>query len=185
MPDYLMIPHQQKLKLYQLTSLVKSLYPGHRTENRFYEKTDQLTHQFCATDKLLFHDLLHCLTLLSCPNLTRNILPSNETDLLNTAKLMLPKSLQLTERHLDIYEQLYEIYQTELFTYIEACSRLKVSQKTFKRYLEALQYHQLVRKHAHLSRRVLLEVIPDATNAPTAFEIMNEEWKEYKGFVEL
>lgn len=185
MPDYLMIPHQQKLKLYQLTSLVKSLYPDHRTENRFYEKTDQLTHQFSVADKLLFHDLLHCLTLLNCPNLTRDVLPSNETDLLNTAKLMLPKSLQLTERHLAIHERLYQIYQTELFTYIEACSRLKVSQKTFKRYLEGLQYHQLIRKHSHLSKRVLLELIPISTTEPTAFDIMNEDWKEYRGFVEL
>ncbi|MGD1957989.1 MAG: hypothetical protein ACFB2Y_03995 [Fulvivirga sp.] len=107
------------------------------------------------------------------------------TYLLNAIKLILPKSLQLTERHLNLYEQLYQTYNTELFTYIEACSRLKISLKTLTRNLHPLLYHNLIRKHAHRSKRVLLEIIPPDTEQIDSYETMHADWKEYKGFVEL
>ncbi|MGD1957983.1 MAG: hypothetical protein ACFB2Y_03965 [Fulvivirga sp.] len=120
-----LITEDRKLALYRLTSLISSLFPNQPTHNPYFEKTQQLTKKLSIEDKLLFHDVLHSITLLNATTINKSTLQSSETDLLNAIKLILPKSLQLTERHLNLYEQLYQTYNTELFTYVEACSRLK------------------------------------------------------------
>ena len=108
--------------------------------------------------------------------------------MLRTLRLLLPKGLQLTEKHLKAHQKLYEVYDRELFTYLEACRCLKVGSSTLRRYLTVLVYHGLIRKHAPRSKRVLLEVLPEASRTTCeggAFEEMQGEWKEYRGFVSL
>ncbi|MGD1957988.1 MAG: hypothetical protein ACFB2Y_03990 [Fulvivirga sp.] len=76
-----LITEDRKLALYRLSSLISSLFPNQQTHNPYFEKTQQLTQKLSIEDKLLFHNVLYCVTLLNATTMNKSTLQSSETDL--------------------------------------------------------------------------------------------------------
>lgn len=182
---------EKRLLLYRLTRIIKTLYPTKRTQNPFDRQRQEITQHLDPEDMILLTDLLHCLTILNGNSRMNEAgeLISTQTDWLNAVQLILPQELQLTPKILNAWEQLKEVIGKRPFDNVEACSRLKLSQQTFKRYKKPLLLHGLIIQHKTKGNaRALFQIVninPAPNTSQQLFEDMQGEWKDFVGFVEF
>lgn len=181
---------EKRLLLYRLTRIIKSLHPTKRTQNPFRTEKSMIIEHLDAEEMILFEDLVHGLTLLN-GNARMNQageLISTQTDWLNALQLILPPELKLTPKIIKAWEQL-AVFGDRSFDYIEASSRLKISQKTLQRYLKPLMLHGLVIQHrTRINARAKFQRVnanPKPDTSQQLFEDMHGEWKDFVGFVEF
>ena len=178
----------RKLLLYRLSRLVRALYPTAVTQNPYRDHSPTAYYSLDAEDQLLFEDLLHSITVLNgYGRLTgSHELVSTRSDFLSALQLVLPRELQLTPRMMDVHEQLQSVYGDQPFTYMEACSRLKLSRTSLKRLLKPLLFHRLMVKYKPQSGQVRLRVVAtDRDYLPTIFDQIHEPWRDYQSFTEF
>jgi len=137
---------EKRLLLYRLTRIIKALYPTKKTQSPFDQQKQEITRHLDPEDMILLTDLLHCLTILNGNSRINEAgeLISTQTDWLNAVQLILPQKLKLTPKILNAWEKLKEVIGERPFDNVEACSRLKISQQTFKRYMKPLLLHGLI-----------------------------------------
>lgn len=182
---------EKRLLLYRLTRIIKALYPTKKTQNPFDQQQQEITRHLDLEDMILLTDLLHCLTILSGNSRINEAgeLISTQTDWLNAVQLILPQELQLTPKILNAWEQLKEAIGERPFDNVEACSRLKLSQQTFKRYKKPLLLHGLIiQKKTKGNARSLFQIVninPVPNTSQQLFEDMQGEWKDFLGFIEF
>jgi len=179
----------RRLLLYRIVRLIKELYPNTSTQNPYQEHQAQILAYLDTEEQLLFSDLLHTITLLNGQGRLNdhNEMISSREDLLTTFQLILPKELQLTPKILEAHEQLLKVYQSNPFTYIEACARLRTSKSTLKRLLKPLLLYGLIikQKDDNSTRTQFQAIAIHQKTTPTIFDEAHEEWEDYKGFVEF
>ena len=172
------IGNNRKIQLYRFIQIVKSLYPHAKSHCPYQLHINSLD----LEDQLLLAQLTHSLTVLNQSYTQDGKLISTASDIANALQLLLPHQNRLTPRILTLYDQLKHHFARQPFYYEQACSKLKCSKTSLKRYLKPLLLHELVRKH-RLNQRALFEVTPNRNTS--LFEEMQGEWKDYQGFVEL
>ena len=55
----------KKILLYELVHIVEELFPHKKSENPYFETTQKQTQDLNLEEQLLFHKLLHSLTILN------------------------------------------------------------------------------------------------------------------------
>ncbi|MFY0602268.1 MAG: hypothetical protein JXR03_21525 [Cyclobacteriaceae bacterium] len=182
---------EKQLLLYRLTRIIKALYPHKQTQNPYKPEHLELTKYLDLETQLLFVDVLHSLTLLNNHSRmnTEGQLISTQIDYLNALQLVLPKELQLTAKTLEIHTELSNIFKQNPFTYVSACSILKLSHSTMKRLTRPLLIHGLLRKHLEKGgKKTLLQVVETNQEPDTSHDLFAEgqgDWAGFQGFVEL
>lgn len=182
---------EKRLLLYRLTRIIKALYPTKKTQNPFNQQKQEITQHLDPEDTILLSDLLHCLTLLNGNSRIneKGELISTQTDWLNAVQLILPEELKLTPKILNAWERLKEAIGERPFDNVEACSRLKLSQQTFKRYKKPLLLHGLIiQQRTKGKARALFQIVninPVPNTSQQIFEDMQGEWKNFVGFMEF
>lgn len=182
---------EKRLLLYRLTRIIKALYPTKRTQTPFDQQKQEIIRHLDPEDMILLTDLLHCLTILNGNSRINEAgeLISTQIDWLNAVKLILPQELQLTSKIINAWEKLREVIGERPFDNVEACSRLKLSQQTFKRYKKPLLIHGLMIQHKTRGNAraqfQIVKVTPVPNTSQQLFEDMQGEWKDFVGFVEF
>lgn len=184
--------NQSKILLYHWVRIIKELFPHKKTENPYTKETQTLSQHLSLDDKLLFHDLLHSITLINAQSRQNeaNQLISSQSDFINALQLVLPKTQQPSLKALNTHEKLRAIYQDKPFTYLDACTKLKVSKSTIKRAFKALMAQGLItRLNQTKAKKAQFQAIPikQDIQEPTLniFEQMQGDWKDFIGFVEF
>lgn len=177
------------LLLHEWVQIVTALNPHQRTQNPYQETLTQLTAHLTIKEQLLHQSLVHSITLMNKHGRTneKGELISTESDNLNALELLLPAEQQLTTKTLGIHSQLRKTFKDTPFTYVEACSRLKLSHSTVKRLLRPLLLYGLIEKgRSSDSTKTILRAIDKTTSqSQELFEEMQGEWVDFRGFVEL
>lgn len=182
---------QKRLILYQWIRLVKEICPNKATQNPFdseLEKLDFLT----IEEQLLVKNTLHSLTLINSNSRTNEegMLISTQSDFMNALHLVIPKDLKLDIRVGEFHHQLLQEFKQRPFTYLEAMVKLRITKSTLKRRLKPLLIRKLVIKLEETETKkaefVVKELIQNQSESnESIFDTMQDEWKDFVGFVEF
>lgn len=183
----------KRLLLHRLNTIIKAIFPNHHTKNPYQIEQIETIKSLDLEDKILFNELVHSITLLNGFSRinNQNQIISTKTDLVNALQLTLPKELQLTQKNLNIHSKLSEIFESSTFDYVSAGSRLKTSKTTLKRQFRPLIIHGLIKQlPSENSKRALFQTIKitektELNTSQEIFETMQDDWKDFVGFVEF
>lgn len=122
--------------LYQLESIVKTLYPNHKTENPYEEYLAFYYKELDIEDVLLFKRLLRSITLLNHKERVQSNrrYTSSYADVLTTIELISKHTIN--DIILRSYVQLKEIFTDNPFTKLQASRVLRKSMRSIDRYLK-------------------------------------------------
>lgn len=184
--------YRKELLLHHWVRTIKELYPTTRTENPYQSELESVSDYLTLDEKLLFHDVLHSITLINAHSRQneQKQLISTHADFMNALQMVTPKDSQLTIKALEAHEKLQQVFKTEPFTYLEACQKLRISKTTFRRLLKPLMLRGLISRQGQTAHQKALfqiraiEVTQEAA-ALNSFETMQGEWKDFEGFVEF
>lgn len=178
--------HKKKNKeiLYQLESLIKTLYPKYRTVNPYEKYLKSYYEDLNIEDLLLFKRLLKSITLLNHKERTQDNkrYVSSYGDVLTAIELM--SQYTINDKLLKSYTDLKDIFLDRPFTKLQAARVLRKSIRYIERLLPLLYHLQLAEKtqikqgQKHTYR--LLSYQP-VESYQTAFG----EFKDYPEFIDL
>ena len=183
---------RSKILLYHWVRIIKRFSPHKRTENPYWQETQTLSEHLSLEDKLLFHDLLHSITLINAQSRQNDQkqLISTQADFINALQLIQPQTQRSNLKTLNTHEKLRSIFQEKAFTYLDACTRLRTSKSTIKRTFKSLLVQGLLIKLDRTQeKKTLFQAIPikQVIQEPiqSMFETMQGDWKDFIGFVEF
>jgi len=177
--------------LYQWIRLVKEICPNRITQNPFKEELQKLNF-LTIEEQLLIKDTLHSLTLINLNSRTNEegVLISTQSDFLNALHLVIPNDLRLDIRVGKFHHKLLQEFKQRPFTYLEAMVKLRITKSTLKRRLKPLLIRKLVIKRAETETKKAEFVAQELAQIQTEtnesiFDTMQDEWKDFVGFVEF
>lgn len=184
--------HRKELLLYHWVRIIRELYPHIRTENPYQAELEALTEYLNLDQKLLFNDVLHSITLINAHsrrNETKQLI-STHADFMNALQMVTPIESQLTIQSIEAHEKLSSIFKENPFTYLDACTRLRVSKTSFRRIMKPLILRGLLTKLSETREKKALfqiQTIKVDHQEPELdpFETMQGDWKDFQGFVEF
>lgn len=183
---------ERKILLYELQHILEELYPKKTTINPYQIETQHYLEALALSEKLLFNHLLHCVTLLNQHGRSKEkqTIISSQTDIVNTMRLLQSEQLPFNEKALASYDTLYERYQENPITLLDAQIVLRKSQSSIKRYFVVLQKLGLLEnKKETKGKKYQYQLLKkDAVNyeeAQSVYEQAFEEWEDYTGFIDL
>ena len=174
-----------KKVLYQLESVVKSLYPNYKTTNPYDSYLKTYYEELVIEDVLLFKRLLKSLTLINHkerPQEGRRYI-SSYGDVLTTIELMSQHTINDTL--LNSYVQLKAIFTDRPFTKLQASRVLRKSIRSVERYIELWSHLKLAEKSHQKQGNKNMYKLMSYQSPNTAYQEMNEQYEDYKGFVDL
>ena len=173
---------QEKNKhlLYQLESLIKTLYPKHNTTNPYESYLEDYYNELNIEDLLLFKRLLKSITILNHkerPQDTQKYI-SSYGDVLTAIELM--SQYTINDKLLKSYTELKYIFQDRPFTQLQACRVLRVSQTTVRRLLKLL-------KHLKLAETTNIRQGKKYTYRLLSYQKVEDynDYSDYQGYINL
>lgn len=184
--------YRQENLLHHWVRIIQELYPNTRTENPFQKELNSFSEILTLEEKLLFHDVLHCITLINAhsrQSSTKQLI-STQTDFMNALQMVLPEGSKLTLKAIEIHKQLTTLFKDQPFSYLDACTRLRISKSTLKRIMKPLLIRGLIIKQNETKeKKTLFQAIKiDVTHEEpqlNPFETMQGDWKDFVGFIEF
>ena len=132
--------------LYQLESIIKTLYPNRHTTNPYESYLESYYQELNIEDVLLFKRLLKSITLMNHkerPQDNKRYV-SSYGDVLTTIELISRHTINDTL--LRNYVQLKEIFSDRLFTKLQAMRVLRKSESSVERYIKLWEHLKLIKK---------------------------------------
>jgi hypothetical protein len=179
-------PTDQKNKnvLYQLESLITTLYPKYKTVNPYQEYLQSYYEDLNIEDVLLFKRLLKSITLLNHKERTQQnrTYISSYGDVLTTIELI--GRYTINDKLLKSYTDLKYIFRESPFTKLQAARVLRKSMRYVERLLPIFYHLKLAEKtnikqgQKHTYRLLGYE------NTSTHQEIF-EEFEDHRGFTDV
>ena len=168
------LERNRKEVLYQLESLIKTLYPTYRTINPYEKYLEEYYKDLNIEDLLLFKRLLKSITLLNHKERTQDSrrYVSSYGDVLTAIELM--SQYTINDKLLRSYTDLKYIFADRPFTKLQAARVLRKSMRYVERLLPLLYHLHLAEKtqikqgHKHTYR--LLEYQSPEINQEELFE---------------
>jgi hypothetical protein len=186
---------EKKLLLYELVQIVEALFPNKKSENPYFETTQKNIQSLDLEEQLLFHKLLHSLTLLnkqSRVNPTRYIFETSREDVINILHLFKGELAENPRKVFAFYHELQQKFKTQSFTKLEVQVLLKMPKRTVERHLYQLIAYDLITvvgKHFGSKNLYQIKENPkldiEKLEEENIFEEANQEWEDFKGFVEF
>jgi len=167
--------------LYQLESLIKSLYPNYSTTNPYDDYLKEYYKELNIEDLLLFKRLLKSITILNHkerPQDARRYI-SSYGDVLTTIELISQHTIN--DKLLRSYTDLKYIFADRPFTKLQAGRVLRKSNTTIRRILKLLQYLKLAEKTNITQGK-------KHTYRLLSYQLASEDYIEdsdYKGYTDL
>jgi hypothetical protein len=186
---------EKKLLLYELVQIVEALFPNKKSENPYFETTQKNIQSLDLEEQLLFHKLLHSLTLLnkqSRVNPTRYIFETSREDVINILHLFKGELAENPRKVFAFYHELQEKFKNQSFTKLEAQVLLRTPKRTVERHLYQLIAYDLVevtgkgfgsKNLYQIKKNPKLEI--ENLEQENIFEEAFKEWEDFQGFVEL
>lgn len=137
---------ETKKILYQLESIIKTLYPHHKTTNPYNAYLESYYAGLNIEDELLFKRLLKSITILNHkerPQDGKRYI-SSYGDVLTTIELV--SQYTINDKLLNSYVQLKEVFLEGHFTKLQASRVLRKSMRHVERLLQLLHHLKLVEK---------------------------------------
>ena len=190
-------PSEKKLLLYELVQIVEALFPNKKSENPYFDITQKQTKDLDLEEQLLFHKVLHSLTIL---NKQSRINPNKKTfetareDVINVLHLFKTELSENPRNVLLFYDKLKEKFKNETFTKLDVQVLLKVPKRSVERYLYHLITYDLVEiTSQHFGSKNQYQIKEKPKNESLNLEKLEEdifaeafqEWEDFKGFVEF
>jgi hypothetical protein len=187
----------KKILLYELVQIVAELFPHKQSENPYFDITQKQTKDLDLEEQLLFHKVLHSLTILnkqSRINQSKRTFETAREDVINVLHLFKTELSENPRNVLLFYDKLKEKFTNQTFTKLDVQVLLKVPKRSVERYLYHLITYDLVEitsQHFGSKNQYLIkekaknEIENVATIEDDIFEEANREWEDFKGFVEL
>jgi hypothetical protein len=188
---------EKKLLLYELVQIVEALFPNKKSENPYFETAQKQTQNLNLEEQLLFHKLLHSLTILnkqSRINPTRQTFETSREDIVNVLHIFKGELAENPRKVFAFYYQLETKFKTQGFTKLEAQLLLRTSRRSVERCLYQLMAYDLITvagKEKHFGNKNLYQIKEhpkmDIENLEeeNIFEEAFREWEDFKGFVEF
>jgi hypothetical protein len=186
---------EKKLLLYELVQIVEALFPNKKSENPYFETTQKNIQSLDLEEQLLFHKLLHSLTLLnkqSRVNPTRYIFETSREDVINILHIFKGELAENPRKVFAFYYELQQKFKTQPFTKLEAQVLLRTPKRTIERHLYQLMAYDLIEftgKHFGSKNLYQIKENPkgDIENLEqeNIFEEAFKEWEDFQGFVEF
>jgi hypothetical protein len=179
---------KNKNLLYQLESLIKLLYPNHKTTNPYRDYLQTYYEELVIEDVLLFKRLLKSITIINHkerPQENRRYI-SSYGDVLTTIELMSQHTLN--DVLMSSYVQLKDIFKEHPFTKLQASRVIRKSIRSVERSLELWQHLKLVKKsQVKQGNKHMYELLnyKNPQNETGIYNEMMEEFNDYKGFTNL
>ncbi len=178
------ISHKKNL-LYQLESVVKSLYPKHNTTNPYEQYLQMYYEELVIEDVLLFKRLLKSITLMNHkerPQEARRYI-SSYGDVLTAIELM--SHYTINDTLMRSYVQLKEIFTDSPFTKLQASRVLRKSIGSVERYIRLWQHLQLIEKSNIKQGSKHQYKLKGYQSPNTMYDQALEDFVDYRGFVEF
>jgi hypothetical protein len=185
----------KKILLYELVQIVEALFPNKKSENPYFETTQKNIQSLDLEEQLLFHKLLHSLTLLnkqSRVNPTRYIFETSREDVINILHIFKPELAENPRKVFAFYHELQEKFKTQAFTKLEIQVLLKIPKRTVERHLYQLMTYDLVEVTGkHFGSKNLYQIKENpkveiqSLEQENIFEEAFKEWEDFQGFVEF
>ncbi len=138
------------------------------------------------------HEVIHSLTLLNSSSREKvnKRYQSTREDVVNGLSLVLPDQIKLSEKEIEVADQLESHFGEEPFTYLQACFKLRKAHSTMKRLLMPLKAYRIIRDipRASNERRemVVTKIRSKALlEKESIFEEMMKDWEDFQGFTDL
>jgi hypothetical protein len=188
---------EKKLLLYELVQIVAELFPHKQSENPYFEITQKQTKEFDLEEQLLFHKVVHSLTILnkqSRINPSKRTFETSREDVINVLHLFKTELSENPKNVLLFYDKLKEKFTNQTFTKLDVQVLLRVPKRSVERYLYHLITYDLVEittQHFGSKNQYLIkekaenEIEKRTTIEDDIFEEANREWDDFKGFVDL
>ena len=184
---------EKKILLYELSQIIKALYPSVKTVNPYQEQIQEYLNDLPVKEQLLYKEIVHCLTLLNKQSRIseRQKIITGKTDILNAMQLMDFKQLPNQNQSLEAYEKLYKKYKNKPFTKLDVQVYLRKSKSTIRRYFIDLKQLELIEKlnekenYRALYRLKRKQQLFPEQETKSIFEQANEEWENYQSWTDL
>jgi hypothetical protein len=186
---------EKKLLLYELVQIVEALFPNKKSENPYFETTQKNIQSLDLEEQLLFHKLLHSLTILnkqSRVNPTRYIFETSREDVINILHLFKGELAENPRKVFAFYYELQQKFKTQSFTKLEAQVLLRTSRRSVERcFYQLIAYDLLEVTGKHFGSKNLYQIKENpkveiqSLEQENIFEEAFKEWEDFKGFVEL
>jgi hypothetical protein len=188
---------EKKLLLYELVQIVAELFPHKQSENPYFDITQKQTKDLDLEEQLLFHKVLHSLTILnkqSRINQSKRTFETAREDVINVLHLFKTELSENPRNVLLFYDKLKEKFTNQTFTKLDVQVLLKVPKRSVERYLYHLITYDLVEitsQHFGSKNQYLIKEKPknESQNLEKLEEDIfgeaNKEWEDFKGFVDL
>lgn len=171
--------------LYQLESLIKTLYPNLQTTNPYHQYLQDYYQDLNIEDVLLFKRLLKSITLMNHkerPQDGKRYI-SSYGDVLTTIELISRHTINDTL--LRGYVQLKDIFGNRPFTKLQATRVLRKSKTTLRRYINLWMHLRLIKKSDIKQGRKHMYELLGYQNPNTIYQDMQHEFKDCQGFNDL
>ncbi len=184
---------EKKILMYELVHIVEELFPNKRTENPYFETTQSHTQHLQLEEQLLFHKLLHSLTLLNkqCRiNPTKQYFTTSQEDVVNVLHLFRPELAENPRKVFAFYDVLKAKFQENFFTKTEAQVFGETSRRSTERYLSQLMLYDLLEQEpgrmGNQRAKYKLKIREKANeDSKTIYEEAFEEFEDFNGFIDL
>ena len=175
----------KKKVLYQLESVVKNLYPNHKTTNPYDHYLASYYQDLVIEDVLLFKRLLKSITLLGHKERSQENKRyiSSYGDVLATIELM--SQYTINDTLMNSYVQLKEVFTDNPFTKLQASRVLRKSIRTVEHYLQLWSALKLAEKSVLKQGSKHMYQFVGYENSTEVFDTMREDFEDYTGFVDL
>ncbi len=180
---------KNKSILYQLESLIKTLYPKYKTINPYEQYLKGYYKELPIEDLLLFKRLLRSITLLNHKERTqdRGSYLSSYADVLTTIELM--SQYTINDKLLKSYTELKYIFHGRPFTKLQAARVLRKSIRYIERLLPLLYHLKLAEKtplkQGSKHTYKLLDYQSSVYEPEIAFEAVSADFENVKEFIDL
>jgi hypothetical protein len=184
---------EKKILMYELVHIVEELFPNKRTENPYFETTQNHAQGLPLEEQLLFHKLIHSLTLLNkqCRiNPTKQYFATSEEDVVNILHLFKPELAENPRKVFAFYDDLKAKFQENFFTKEQAQAFSKTSKRSTERYLQQLITYDLAQREpgriGNQRAKYKLKIKEKRKpNPKSIYEEAFEEFEDFKGFIDL
>ena len=186
---------KHRLYLYEFVRLTKALYPNQSTAHTFKAELTELTHIYTLSELLLIEDLIKAITLINQKDRTKEkqTVLSTLEDFNNAKEMMLPQEYKLSQNNLESLLKLKNRFGTKQFGYTDLCVIIQKSYSVAKILIKKLRANNYIIKHIHPTNSndvsfsinynfLQTEELQKPNQTP--FEIMQEEWQDFNGFIE-
>jgi len=176
----------KKELLYQLESIVKTLYPKEKTMNPYESYLAAYYEELNIEDVLLFKRLLKSVTLMNHKErvLEGKYYVSSYGDVLITIELISRHTINDTVMR--YFVQLKDVFRNHPFTVLQAQRVLRKSYTSVRRYLKIWNELKLIRKSSLVhGKKYMYELDEKESVLDNFYEEAMDDFKENKGYVNL